>query len=208
MRRSEGRRRHASDGRSREGSRRHGRRRVRSDRPPRAAGSRQLRPVGPQARRAAGTGADVDSRDQGGRHRPGGGGERSARLPCARRNRPGTRQRVRNASRSGAADQQRGRSRRRRHERRGRARHRVDEADLDADEAAPIRRPHDHGRSGRGHRAKRRVRRACGIGRRRGDGVPRPWRPRFWRSSAPTRSGKSTPPGAGTPRRSPNGSRR
>ena len=36
----------------------------------RAAGPRQLRAVGSQARWPAGAGADVDSRDQGGRHRP------------------------------------------------------------------------------------------------------------------------------------------
>ncbi len=42
----------------------------------RAARPRQLRAVGPQARRPAGAGADVDSGDQGGRHRPRAGGRR------------------------------------------------------------------------------------------------------------------------------------
>ena len=53
--------------RSRAGSRRHARRRVRSDRDRRAGRPRQLRAVGSKARRPAGAGADVDSRDQGGR---------------------------------------------------------------------------------------------------------------------------------------------
>ena len=62
--------RHARRGRSRAGGRRHRRRLVRSHRPRVAARARQLRAVGPQARRPAGAGADVDSGDQSGRHRP------------------------------------------------------------------------------------------------------------------------------------------
>ena len=56
--------------RSRARGRRHDGRQLRSDRARRAARARQLRAVGPQARWTARAGADVDSGDQGGRHRP------------------------------------------------------------------------------------------------------------------------------------------
>ena len=62
----------------------HGRH-LRGDRPRRAGGARQLRAVGSKTRRPAGAGADVDSRDQGGRHRPGPAVADPARLADARR---------------------------------------------------------------------------------------------------------------------------
>ena len=62
--------------RSRARGRRHDGRQLRGDRARRAARPRQLRAVGSQARWPAGAGADVDSGDQGRRHRP-----RPARSP-------------------------------------------------------------------------------------------------------------------------------
>ena len=108
---------------AREGSRRHARRRLRGDRARRAGRPRQPRAVGSQARWTAGAGADVDPRDQGGRHRHGPGGRGTARLevhdeivpPQARR---------RTATGVRAADEQRRRPRRRHHQRRGPPRHR------------------------------------------------------------------------------------
>ena len=78
------------------------------------------------------------------------------------------------AGRAGVAPahQSRRRPRRRRHQRRGAARHRLHEADLDADEAAALGRPHHPRRGARGDRAQRRVRRAGRRGGRRGDGRP------------------------------------
>ena len=52
------------------GGRRHRRRQLRSDRARPADRARQPRAMGPQARWPARAGADVDSGDQGGRHRP------------------------------------------------------------------------------------------------------------------------------------------
>ena len=71
------------------------------------------------------------------------------------------------------AFEQRRRPRRRRHQRRGRSSVGVDEADLDADEAATIRRSDDDDGVARGHRAERRLRSAGGSCRRRGDGRAR-----------------------------------
>ncbi len=74
------------------------------------------------------------------------------------------------------ADQSCRRARRRRHQRRGPARDRFHEADLDADEAAALRRSDDpRGGAGR-DRAKRCLRRAGRGGRRRSDGGARPCR--------------------------------
>ena len=74
-----------------QGRRRHARRRVRSRRDGPAGGPRQLRPVGPQARRPARAGHHVHPRDQGGGHRQGAGRRDAARLADPRRDRAGRR---------------------------------------------------------------------------------------------------------------------
>ncbi len=79
-------------------------------------------------------GADVDPRHQGGGRWPRTARGVAARLAGARRNRPG--RRAPQGDLAGASDEQRRRTRGRRHQRRGPARLRVDEADLDAHEAA------------------------------------------------------------------------
>ena len=71
------------------------------------------------------------------RHRPRPGGRRAARLAHPRRD-PAAGAGAPRRSASVAADQQRRRPRRRRHQRRGSARHRLHEADRDADEAAAL----------------------------------------------------------------------
>ena len=70
-----------------QGSRQHARRRLRGDRARRAGRPRQPRALGSQARWTPGAGADVDSRDQGGRHRHRPAGRGAARLRGARRDR-------------------------------------------------------------------------------------------------------------------------
>ena len=81
------------------------------------------------------------------------------------------------------ADQQRRRARGRRHQRRGSPRVRLDEADLDADEAAALRRSRDDDRVGGGDRAQRRLRRAR---------PPRSSARRWSRSCSPTRWSRSS----------------
>ena len=140
-------------------------------------GPRQPRAVGSQARRPPGAGADVDSRHQGGRHRPRPG--RRRRCPArGSTTRFSPRAPARAGRRSGVtpADQQRRRPRRRRHQRRGPAGHRLHEADRDADEAAALGRSRHDDREPGGDRTQRRLRRARRRGRRRSDGRDRPRR--------------------------------
>ena len=85
LRRSRHRARDDRRDRSRPRRRRHDGRQLRGDRPGRSARPRQLRAMGPQARRTTRAGADVDSRDQGGRHRPRTGRRRPARVAPSRR---------------------------------------------------------------------------------------------------------------------------
>ena len=124
------------------GGRRHAGRRLRGDRARRAARARQPRAVGPQARRPPRAGADVDPRHQG----------RGIGVGAVARRGRGPRSTTRSSARGReacharpwwprAADEQRGRPRRRRHQRRGPPRHRLHEADRHADEAAAVGRP-------------------------------------------------------------------
>ena len=162
--------------RSRPRGRRHDGRQLRGHRARRAARPRQPRALGSQARWPPGAGADVDSRDQGGRHRP---------RPGRRRRCPARGSTTRSSPRAGRApgavpaspaDQQRRRPRRRRHQRRGPAGHGLHEADRDADEAAALGRSRDDDREPGGDRTQRRLRRPGRRGRRRGDGRDRPRR--------------------------------
>ncbi len=86
-------------------------------------------------------------------------------------------------SRRLAPDQQRRRAGRRHHQRRGRPRHRLDEADLHADEAAPVgRADHDD--------ARPRPRSSAATSARC---PPRPSSAkRWWRSSSPTRCSRNS----------------
>ena len=128
------------------------------------------------------------------------GPEAASRPGLARPRRDRHRRRVAR-DRARAADQQRRRPRGRRHQRRGPARLGLHEADLDADEAAPLRRPGDDDRGAGGDRAQRRLRRARRGGRRRGDGgararrrAARAVRRRFGRRPSSARWRPRTPP--------------